>query len=149
MSVEKTAEQILQEAIQNELESYQLYSQAVDLTEAEELRGALLKLAQEELGHQATLEQILTNPGDIGQIRHGERLDDVPADTVGFTVLHPGSTLQDVCLFASRKEQQAYELYRRMAEQSEGETRDLLEAMAQEELQHKRMVESWHRDTVC
>jgi rubrerythrin len=53
-----------------------------------------------------------------------------------------------VCIFASKKEQQSYELYRDLAQQSEGETRDLLEAMAKDEMRHKNLVEGWYEEVV-
>ena len=56
--------------------------------------------------------------------------------------LGPDSTFQDVCIFASRKEQESYELYRNLAEQSSGELRGLLEAMAKDELRHKKLCEA-------
>ena len=49
---------------------------------------------------------------------------------------------------AARKEQQSYDLYRNMAAQSEGESRDLLQAMAKDELRHKNLVEGWYEDVV-
>jgi hypothetical protein len=62
--------------------------------------------------------------------------------------LGPDSTFQDVCIFASKKEQESYQLYRDLAAQSTGEVRDLLEAMAKDELRHKNLVERWYEDVV-
>jgi hypothetical protein len=62
--------------------------------------------------------------------------------------LGPQSTFQDVCIFASKKEQRSYELYRDLAAQSIGDARALLEAMAKDELRHKNLVESWYEEVV-
>jgi hypothetical protein len=62
--------------------------------------------------------------------------------------LGPDSSFQDVCIFASKKEQQSYELYRDLATQSSGEIQDLLEAMAKDELRHKNLVEGWYEEVV-
>ncbi|MFC2046547.1 ferritin family protein [Chloroflexota bacterium] len=51
-------------------------------------------------------------------------------------------------MFASKKEQQSHELYRDLAEQSTGGIRDLLEAMAKDELRHKNLVEDWYEEVV-
>ena len=57
-----TIEEILREAIQGEVESHQLYTDAVDLVEAEHIRTLLRELAQEELGHKVALEKMLARP---------------------------------------------------------------------------------------
>jgi len=53
-----------------------------------------------------------------------------------------------ICIFAAKKEQQSYELYRGLAEQNSGDTRDLLDAMAKDELRHKNLVEGWYEEVV-
>jgi len=55
--------------------------------------------------------------------------------------LGPDSTFQDVLIFASRKEQRSYQLYRDLAEKAEGQARDVLEAMSKDELRHKNLAE--------
>ncbi len=147
-----TVEEILREAIQGEINAHQLYTDAVDLVEVEHVKEALRELAQEELGHKVVLEKMLASPGQVrAEVR---KLQQVPVedyqigDHLIVRPLGPDSTFQDVCIFASRKEQQSYELYRGMAEQNEGEMRDLLEAMAKDELRHKNLVEGWYEEVV-
>jgi len=147
-----TIEEILREAIQGEVESYELYTNAVNLVKAEHVRQTLQQLAQEELGHKATLERMLASPGSVR--RAVKRIQQTPiqdykiGDYLVVRPLGPDSTFQDVCIFASRKEQQSYELYRDLAEQNEGEIRDLFEAMAKDELRHKNLVEGWYEEVV-
>jgi rubrerythrin len=62
--------------------------------------------------------------------------------------LGPDATFQDVCIFAAKKEQQSYELYRDMAAQNEGEIQELLAAMAKDELRHKNLVEGWYEEVI-
>ena len=66
------------------------------------------------------------------------------ADHLIVRPLGPDATFQDVCIFAAKKEQQSHELYRDLAAQNVGEIRDLLEAMAKDELRHKNLVEAWY-----
>ena len=148
----RKVKEILQEAIQGEVESYQLYTDAVKLVQAEHIQALLRDLAMEELGHKTMLERMLADPGQLQwQV---EALQAAPiqdykiGDPLVAQPLRPDATFQDVCIFASKKEQQSYELYRDMAEQNEGETRALLEAMAKDELRHKNLVESWYEDVV-
>jgi rubrerythrin len=147
-----TVEEILEEAIQGEVESYELYTNAVNLVQAEHIKEMLQELAQEELGHKVSLERMLASPGQLRwQVRELQAapIEDYKiGDHLVARPLGPDSTFQDVCIFASKKEQQSYELYRDLAAQSSGEVRDLLEAMAKDELRHKNLVERWYEDVV-
>ena len=147
-----TIEEILHEAIQSEIESHQLYTDAVDLVETEHIRTLLRELAEEELGHKAALEKLLANPEKIsGQVRALQQTtveDYRIADHLVARPLGPDATFQDVCIFAAKKEQQSHELYRDLAAQNTGEARDLLEAMAKDELRHKNLVEGWYEEVV-
>jgi rubrerythrin len=112
----------------------------------------LRELALEEMGHKAALENLLANPstirGEVRKLQEASIQDYKIGDHLIVRPLGPDSTFQDVCIFASRKEQESYELYRDMAEQNEGETRALLEAMAKDELRHKNLVEGWYEEVV-
>jgi len=152
MSTEKTIEEILREAIQGEVESHRLYTNAVELVQAREVRETLQELAQEELGHKATLERMLASPGSVRrgvrQLQQAAIEDYRLGDHLVVKPLGPESTFQDVCIFASRKEQASYELYRDLAEQNEGEVQALFQAMAKEELRHKNLVEGWYEEVI-
>jgi len=147
-----TIEEILHEAIQGEIESHELYSNAVNLVKAEHVKATLRQLAQEELGHRAYLETMLASPGQVR--RSVRQLEQMPiqdykiGNHLVVKPLGPNSTFQDVCIFASKKEQQSYELYSGLAEQNEGEVRDLFAAMAKDELRHKNLVEGWYEEVV-
>src|SRR5512139_407010 len=139
-----TIEQILRDAIQGEIEAHELYTNAVSLVRTEAVKDTLRELAREELGHKALLERMLASPANVRRSVHRLQqaaiVDYKVGDYLVAQPLGPDSTFQDVCIFASKKEQQSYELYRDMAEQNEGEIRDLFAAMAKEELRHKNLV---------
>lgn len=145
-------EEILRKAIQGEIESYELYTHAVDLIATEHIKELLRELAQEELGHKAALEKLLANPDQVRpQVRALQKaaVDDYKiADHLIARPLGPDSTFQDVCIFAAKKEQQSYELYRDLAAQNTGDIGDLLDAMAKDELRHKNLVEGWYEEVV-
>jgi rubrerythrin len=145
-------EDILNTAIAGEVESYELYKNAVDLVGAEHIKAMLRELAQEELGHRVALERMLASPEElqwqVQELRAAPVQDYKIGDYLVAAPVGPDSTFQDVCIFASKKEQQSHELYSRMAAQSQGEVRDLLEAMAKDELRHKNLVERWYEDVV-
>ena len=112
----------------------------------------MLELAQEELGHKAMLENMLAHPASlrrgVKRLRSEPIQDYKVGDHLVVKPLTPDSTFQDVLIFASRKEQQSHELYRDLAEENEGEIRDLFEAMARDELRHKDLVERWYEEVV-
>lgn len=147
-----TIEEILHEAIQGEVESHKIYSDAVDMVQAEHIKELLRELAQEELGHKTTLEQMLADPGQlewqVDELRAAPIEDYKIGDHLVVQPLGPAATFQDVCIFAAQKEKQSYELYSHMAAQSSGQARNLLEAMAKDELRHKNLVEGWYEEVV-
>ena len=147
-----TIEEVLREAIQGEVESYELYTNAIELVQAEHVKDTLRQLAKEELGHKASLERMLASPANvrpgIRRLQAEEVQDYKLGDHLVVKAIGPESTFQDVCIFASRKEQQSHELYRDLAEQNEGEIRELFEAMAKDELRHKNLVEGWYEEVI-
>lgn len=147
-----TIEEILTEAIQGEVESYELYTNAATMVKAPHIKETLLELAQEELGHKAMLENMLAHPASlrrgVKRLRSEPIQDYKVGDHLVVKPLTPDSTFQDVLIFASRKEQQSHELYRDLAEENEGEIRELFEAMARDELRHKDLVERWYEEVV-
>jgi rubrerythrin len=147
-----TVEEILREAIQGEIESFELYTNAVELIRTEHIKQVLRELAQEELGHKSALERLLANPAQVrAQVRALQETtveDYKIANHLVARPLGPDSTFQDVCIFAAKKEQQSYELYRDLAAQNAGDTGDLLDAMAKDELRHKNLVEGWYEEVV-
>jgi rubrerythrin len=147
-----TVEEILSGAIQGEVEAYELYANAAEMVRADHIKEVLRDLAQEELGHKVALERMLDDPGQLDwQVRELQAapIEDYKiGDHLLARPLGPDSTFQDVCIFASKKEQQSYELYRGLAAQSAGEVRGLLEAMAKDELRHKNLVEGWYEEVI-
>ncbi|MGD8624843.1 MAG: ferritin family protein [Anaerolineae bacterium] len=145
-------EEILEEAIQGEVESYELYTNARNLVQTGHIKDLLQELAEEELGHKAALEKMRDNPsllgGQVQRLLEANVQDYQIADHLVVKPLGPDSGFQDVCIFAAKKEQQSHELYKRLAAGASGQARDLLEAMAKDELRHKNLVESWYEEVV-
>ena len=145
-------EAILKEAIQGEVESHELYTKAEALVESAHIKDLLRELAQEELGHKVALENMLADPDlrewQVRELQAAPIQDYQISDHLVARPLQPNSSFQDVCIFAAQKENESHELYRNMAAQSSGQTRDLLEAMAKDELRHKNLVEGWYEEVV-
>jgi rubrerythrin len=96
-----TIKETLREAIQGEIESHQLYTDAVALVKAEQVKETLRQLAGEELGHKATLERMLASPGRVRRsvqtLRKAPIQDYKVGDHLVVQPLSPDSTFQDVC----------------------------------------------------
>jgi rubrerythrin len=136
---------ILERAIQSEESSYRLYTDLAARVERSETRKLLDGLAQQELTHKKLLEdfdvtQLKTvEPGKIEEHKLSDFLDATPLDR--------DATVQDVMLFAMRKEQSAYEFYRHLGEFSPGDSvRALFDRLAREELKHKTDLEAVYED---
>jgi rubrerythrin len=145
-------DEILEEAIRGEVESYELYTSAVGLVRAQHVKDTLKTLAQEELGHKALLEGMKASSATLRwqtkELLKAPIQDYRVGDHLIINPLSPDSTFQDVLIFASRKEQRSYQLYRDLAEKSEEPTRSVLEAMSKDELRHKNLVEGWYEEVV-
>ena len=117
-------------------------------------QGLLRELAEEELGHKVALEKMLADPAQMRlDVRETEssayRRTIRIGDHLVVRPLGPDSTFQDVCIFASRKEQAVVRhCIGIWPTQSTGEVRDLLAAMAKDELRHKNLVEGWYEEVV-
>lgn len=147
-----TIDEILDEAIEGEVESYELYTWAADLVRAEHVKDTLRTLAQEELGHKASLEGMKASTATLRwqtkNLLKAPIQDYRIGDHLVVNPLSPDSTFQDVLIFASRKEQRSYQLYRDLAEKAEEPARSILEAMSRDELRHKNLVERWYEEVV-
>ena len=147
-----TIDEIFKEAIQGEVNSYELYTRAAKMVRAEHVREALLELAQEELGHKASLEGMKANTATLRwqtkELLRAPIQDYRIGDHLVVNPLSPDSTFQDVLIFASRKEQRSYQLYRDLAAKAEEPAHSILEAMSKDELRHKNLVERWYEEVV-
>jgi hypothetical protein len=116
------------------------------------VKDALRELAQEELGHRPALERMLLSPGQVR--RSVRKIQQAPSRTTRSATTWwpspwaPIRRFQDVCIFASKKEQKVPRALPGLAEENEGEIRDLFEAMAKDELRHKNLVESWYEEVI-
>jgi len=144
--------EILDGAIRDEIESYELYTWAAGLIRTQHVKDMLAELAQQEVGHRVSLEHLRARPEQIEwhvrEVQQAAIQDYQIGDHLVVNPLTPDSTFQDVLIVASRKEQNAYQTYRNLAEQTAGPARDLLEAIAQDELRHKNLVERWYEEAV-
>ena len=147
----QTIENIIKMAISGEEESHALYQKAAQLVQGTQSRTMLEELASDELGHKAKLEGLLRQ-GISWNIAEGEfkKVADLKVgDHLEAKPLAEGADLQDVLIVAIQREKESHELYAGLAGVSADETvRNLFDFLANEELTHKRKIESLYEEIV-
>ncbi|MBW2999278.1 ferritin family protein [Candidatus Woesearchaeota archaeon] len=141
MSEEETQKlkQILESAIKKEEYSYQIYMRAIDMTEVDSVKTLLQKLADQELLHKEKLETLDFNkigerviPEKIGKIDVAEELMMTPLEEFG--------SLSELFKFAMKKEVEAREMYKQLAESVDDENVKKLFGMLSEEEENHRQI---------
>ncbi len=147
----KTIEGIIRQAIVGEEDSHALYKNAAGRVKDPNSKAMLEELAKEELGHKAKLEGLLKR-GLTWEIVEGEfkKVQDLKlGDHLVAEPLDEQADLQAVLTVAIRREKESHELYATMAGVTCDETvHNLFEFLANEELTHKRKLESAFEDIV-
>jgi rubrerythrin len=136
----QTVHDVLQFAIQGEIQAAQGYGEMAGKTKQPGLKTALLELQSEEQKHKKLLEDLAAGTvvplpvGEIEDIRISDYLIEEPLDE--------GSSLQDLLIFAAKKEAKAVELYTRLlAECPLPQHKRLFEFLIREEKSHKLKLE--------
>ncbi len=144
--------EILEEAIKGEVESYELYTWATDLVRTEHVKDTLRTLAQEELGHKALLEGMKASTATLRW--QTNKLLRVPiqdyriGDHLVVSRWVPIRPSRMCSSLPRARNRGSYQLYRDLAEKAEGQAHDVLEAMSKDELRHKNLVEGWYEEVV-
>lgn len=132
---------VIRLAIDREIEAAASYRQLAGAAETPGLRALALELEQEEIHHRELLENL--PPGSwVGAAGH-------PAADLGLSELSPEETisadmgLQELLLFAAKKEKKAVDLYTGLARAAGTRPlRDLFEFLADQERVHKLKIET-------
>ena len=143
----KTAEEILNFAIQKEQEASDFYNNLAKRSELKNIKEVFLEFAKEELGHKAKLERVksgkllLDAEEKITDLQIGEHLVEIELDaTIGY---------QDALIVAMKAEKAAYKLYNSLAEATvDAGLKEILLGLAQEEAKHKLRFEIEYDDII-
>ncbi|MBC7234347.1 MAG: ferritin family protein [Chloroflexi bacterium] len=142
---------ILRTAIQREIDAYTLYSTTAQKVDNPQARDMLNDLAAQEVGHRTKLEGLLdgrvfrvlnrSQQKKVEDLKITDYLIEVPLDE--------DSSLQDVLIVAGKREDASHNLYASLAQIADDEqTRKLFEFLANEELGHKRRVETLYEQLI-
>lgn len=136
----KSAEDILNFAIDAEQEAFEFYTGLADNAASDQMRTVFQEFAQEESGHKAKLLKIL----ETGMVEMSkEKVADLKiADyTVNVELSHE-MTYQDALIVAMKKEKAAFRLYLALSERAPSASlKDLFMMLATEESKHKLRFE--------
>ena len=129
-------------AIRREVEAYDFYSKIAESMENEEVREIFRKLATEELGHKALLEKFESDP-TVEMKFDRPPVDLMIAESTELPRLTMDMKPADAIALAMKKEQQACEFYRKMADGTTDEgIRKAFLGLADMELGHKARLEN-------
>ncbi len=143
----KSANEILDFAIQKEEEAAQLYKDLAATLNRPDMKEVFESFAKEEMGHKAKLievksgERMISAEKKIFDLKIGDSLVDVKPS--------PNLDYQHALIFAMKAEKAAYKLYNDLAQATDDENlRNLFLGLAQEEAKHKLRFEIEYDDQI-
>jgi len=144
---EKKFEEIIQFAIQREIESMNFYDRASKLVKHSGTRDLFLDYMKQEEGHKKKLEGVRVGKIQLGKI---EKIPNLKiSDYMVEAELKPDISYGDILRFAMKREERSVKLYTDLNEKNQDETlRSLFTFLIQEESKHKYHIERLYDDEV-
>ncbi len=142
-------EEVIQLAIEREIEARELYLRAVALVQDEQARDLLRELAAQEEGHRRRLEALLASGTLETRLAVGRRpVEDLHVtDHLQEVPLDEHADVQQVLIVAGKRESGSHALYRALAGVArDAEIANLFDYLAAQELEHKQRVERMYED---
>ena len=142
MGYKLTLDQVLEKAIQKEIESRLLYINLSKRVENQAVKDAFQELSQQELEHQQLLESYRKGELKEGYLSRQQPVDYKIAEHLDQPEISPNMALKDAFLLAANRERASHEFYLALARvHPEGEVKRNLGELATKELDHKQRVE--------
>lgn len=135
-------EDILSMAVTREIEAYEFYKQVGEKVSDKEVKKIFKELSDEELGHRDFLEKLKLEPVMMKKIEP-PKADYKVAEATELPPFSINMKPADAIALAMKKEQQAVEFYRSMADFSgDSEIKEKFNNLASMELNHKHRLEN-------
>jgi rubrerythrin len=142
MADKTTIEDILEKAIDKEIEAQELYRNLQETIENEAAQGILKQLVKVEEKHEELLRRYQRDELGKGALEAGHIIDYKIAEYLKQPEISPEMKLDEVLLLAANREKASYEFYIMLAgAHPMGPVKTLLEDLASQELEHKQKVE--------
>ncbi len=140
---------IIQEAIEREIEARELYTSLAKRVASTQARELLEDLATQEEGHRRRLAALLERGFSPELLeRQSRRVMDLRiTDFLQEPKLDESADVQQVLIVAGKRETGSYDLYSALASIAEDQEMEaLFRYLAEQELQHKHRVESLYEE---
>ena len=142
----KDFKEIIDFAVENEVEAYEFYRDAAVKLNDEHLKEVFGDLAKEELEHKRFLEEFASS--GIETIKLDDVSDYKIAETLDTPKLSVEMNFVDAISLAIKKEQEAMDMYRNLADAClDKEQKDLFVGLEKMEKMHKARLEDIYIDT--
>jgi rubrerythrin len=139
---------LIEIAVKNEEEARAFYLGLADIVEDETARETLAFLAGEELAHKEFLLAYLKGEKKFNALPLEETVDYHIAQYADKPDIQKNMKSSEIYLVAAHREWNSYNFYLGLASlQPEGEARDMLRKMADQEMKHKEKVEYLYSNT--
>jgi len=143
----KSIAEIIEYAISKEGEAQATYRGAAEKARHPSSRKMLVEMAEAEAGHEKALQSL-----DVAQLPEmpSEKTEDLKiAEFLDDVELKPDSDFQTILIYAIKREQVSRDFYDAMAKDCDDrDARKLFEMLAEQELEHKRKLETIYDDEV-
>ncbi len=147
MDKQLTLKEVLEQAIDKEITSRNLYSSLRQRVENHASKDALQSLAAQEEKHRQFIQDYTDGKIKDGALHSGLVVDYKVIDLLDQPEIKPSMELKEVFLLAARREKASHDLYAGLATiHPAGQVRHLLEDLASEELKHKQRVETLYSE---
>jgi rubrerythrin len=144
---EKKFKEIIQFAIQREVESMGFYDRASKLVKHSGTRDLFLDFVKQEEGHKRKLEEVLGGKIVLGKI---EKIPNLKiSDYMVEAELKPDISYGDILRIAMKREERSVKLYTDLNQKNQDEALgNLFTFLVQEESKHKYYIERLYDDEV-
>ena len=144
---QKKFEEIIQFAIQREIESMNFYDRASNLVKHSGTKDLFLDFMKQEEGHKKKLEAVRVGKIELGRI---EKIPNLKiSDYMVEAELKPDVSYADILRIAMKREERSVKLYTDLNEKNRDETlKSLFTFLIQEESKHKYHIERLYDDEV-
>jgi rubrerythrin len=144
----KRISDILDLAIQREVEAYQFYMDIHGQVDDQSVKDTLEFIAGEEKKHKAFLIKYRDGNYGADSLRMTEVVEYKIAEYLEEPDIEGDMSNQEVYLVAAHRENRSHQFYTELANlHADGETQDMLLKMANEELKHKEKMEYLYSNT--
>jgi len=141
----KSIDEILDFAIEKEIEAARFYQDAADHVELRGAKDVLMGYAEEERKHERILKELKIDKSKITEYKF-EKIQDIKrSDYLLDLRFKPDMSYEELFRLGMKREEKAFKLYDKLAKASDNlECANFFKILAQEESKHKNSLETMY-----